>query len=51
MEKKRDTPNTSPALTKKIGKTTYEVHVKFSEKANENLTDKMKRVLKNHLTE
>ncbi|MBP3854533.1 MAG: transposon-encoded TnpW family protein [Ruminiclostridium sp.] len=38
------TPET-PALVKTIGKTTYIVHVHFSETARETVTDKLKRLI------
>ena len=35
----------TPALVKTIGKTTYIVNIHFSEKARENVTDKLKRLI------
>ena len=49
---KNEKPNTppaaeeAPALTVKIGGTTYLVHVRFSETSKETLEDKIKRLLK-----
>ena len=49
---KSEKPNTppaaeeAPALTVKIGGTTYLVHVRFSETSKETLEDKIKRLLK-----
>ncbi|WP_461811502.1 transposon-encoded TnpW family protein, partial [Faecalimonas sp.] len=34
------------ALVKKIGKTTYVVHIHFSESSTETMSDKIKRMLK-----
>ena len=38
---------TPPTFTKKIGRTTYEVSVHYSEKARENLHKKMERIILN----
>lgn len=41
------TPETScPTVCKTIGKTTYIVHIHFSETANETMADKIKRMLR-----
>ncbi|MEO2626907.1 transposon-encoded TnpW family protein [Blautia wexlerae] len=37
----------TPVLVKKIGKTTYKVHVHFSNTSTETMSDKIKRMLKN----
>lgn len=47
-----DTPkqeNDRPALVKKIGKTTYRVHIHFSTTSTETMSDKIKRMLKNEI--
>ena len=38
-----------PALVKKIGKTTYRVRVHFSVTSRENMSDKIKRMLRNEV--
>lgn len=41
------TPDTAcPTVRKTIGKTTYIVHIHFSENANETMADKIKRMLR-----
>ena len=40
------TPQTPPALVKKIGKTTYRVWAHFSETSTETMEDKIKRMLR-----
>ena len=40
------TPQTPPALVKKIGKTTYRVRVHFSTTSTEMMEDKIKRLLR-----
>jgi len=40
------TPQTPPALVKKIGKTTYRVRVHFSTTSTETMEDKIKRMLR-----
>ena len=40
------TPQTPPALVKKIGKTTYRVRVNFSTTSTETMEDKIKRLLR-----
>ena len=42
-------PENTPAMIKKIGKTTYKVHVHFSNTSTETMSDKIKRVLKNEI--
>ena len=42
-------PKDAPALVKKIGKTTYKVHVHFSNTSTETMSDKIKRMLKNEI--
>ena len=49
-----DTPATTsakgtPALVKKIGRTTYIVRVHFSKTSKETMSDKIKRMLKNEI--
>ena len=39
----------TPALVKKIGKTTYKVRVHFSHTSTETMSDKIKRMLKNEI--
>jgi len=39
-------PENTPAMVKKIGKTTYKVHVHFSNTSTETMSDKIKRMLK-----
>ena len=39
-------PEDTPALVKKIGKTTYKVHVHFSNTSTETMSDKIKRIPK-----
>lgn len=41
--------NDRPALIKKIGKTTYRVHIHFSTTSTETMSDKIKRMLKNEI--
>ena len=40
-------PKNTPAMVKKIGKTTYKVHV--SNTSTETMSDKIKRMLKNEI--
>ena len=42
-------PEDAPALVKKIGRTTYVVHVHFSKTSTETMSDKIKRMLKNEV--
>ena len=39
----------SPALVKKIGRTTYIVRIHFSETSTETMSDKIKRMLRNEI--
>ena len=39
-------PEDTPALVKKIGKTTYKVRVHFSQTSTETMSDKIKRMLR-----
>ena len=39
-----------PALVKKIGKTTYKVRIHFSTTSTETMSDKIKRMLKNEVS-
>lgn len=41
--------NDRPALVKKIGRTTYRVHIHFSTTSTETMSDKIKRMLKNEI--
>ena len=36
-----------PEMTKKVGNTTYEVHIHFSETSKETMTDKILRLIRN----
>jgi hypothetical protein len=38
-----------PAITRKLGRTTYQVYVHFSETSKETLTDKIMRLVKNDI--
>lgn len=42
---------TAPDLVKKIGKTTYRVRVHFSETSRETMSDKIKRMLRNEVSQ
>lgn len=42
-------PEDAPALVKKIGKTTYKVHVHFSNTSTETMSDKIQRMLKKEI--
>jgi hypothetical protein len=42
--------NERPALVKKIGKTTYRVRVHFSDTSTETMSDKIKRMLRNEVS-
>ena len=42
-------PENTAAMVKKIGKTTYKVHVHFSNTSTETMSDKIKRMLKNEI--
>ena len=39
----------TPALVKKIGKTTYRVRIHFSTTSRETMSDKIKRMLRNEV--
>lgn len=41
----------APDLVKKIGKTTYRVRVHFSETSRETMSDKIKRMLRNEVSQ
>ena len=41
----------APDLIKKIGKTTYRVKVHFSETSKETMSDKIKRMLRNEISQ
>ncbi len=41
----------APDLVKKIGKTTYRVRVHFSETSKETMSDKIKRMLRNEISQ
>ena len=43
------TASRAPEMVKKIGKTTYKVHVHFSNTSTETMSDKIKRMLKNEI--
>ncbi|MDE7243127.1 MAG: transposon-encoded TnpW family protein [Oscillospiraceae bacterium] len=49
------TPHTAPqsqrTLEKRIGHTTYEVHICFSERSKENMNDKICRLIKNQIAD
>ena len=38
-----------PKMTKKVGNTTYEVHIHFSETSKETMTDKVLRLIRNEV--
>jgi len=42
-------PEDTPALVKKIGRTTYKVRIHFSQTSTETMSDKIKRMLKNEM--
>ena len=44
-------PNDAPAMVRKIGKTTYNVRVHFSDTSRETMSDKIKRMLKNEVSQ
>lgn len=44
-------PNAAPAMVRKIGKTTYQVRVHFSTTSRETMSDKIKRMLKNEVSQ
>lgn len=39
-----------PQMTKKVGNTTYEVHIHFSEMSKETMTDKIMRLIRNEVS-
>ena len=43
-------PEDAPALVKKIGKTTYELSLHFSQTSTERMSDKVMRLLENDLS-
>lgn len=43
--------NECPALVRKIGKTTYRVTIHFSATSRETMSDKIKRMLRNEISE
>ena len=49
LKNKQLTPTTPPTFTQKIGKTTYQVAIYFSETSLETFDDKMKRLMLNDL--
>lgn len=44
-------PNDATAMVRKIGKTTYKVRVHFSDTSRETMSDKIKRMLKNEVSQ
>ena len=44
-------PNDAPAMVRKIGKTTYNVRVHLSDTSRETMSDKIKRMLKNEVSQ
>ena len=44
-------PNDATAMVRKIGKTTYKVRVHFSDTSRETMRDKIKRMLKNEVSQ
>ena len=49
MENNQLAPITPPTFTQKIGKTTYQVSIHFSETSSETFDDKIKRLMLNDL--
>ena len=45
MQEKRNEQPTGTKTTKKVGKTTYEVIVRFNDKSGETMQDKLKRIM------
>ena len=41
----------SYSFTKKIGKATYQVHIRFSENSKEHFNDKLLRLIKNEIAQ
>ena len=50
-EKTSNTPENSriPKIVRRLGNTTYEVHVHFSETSKETMKDKMVRIISNDI--
>ena len=44
-------PNDAPAMVRKNGKTTYKVRVPFSDTSRETMSDNIKRVLNNEISQ
>ena len=44
---KRPAGDKTPMITRRIGSTTYKIHVHFSETSKETFTDKVLRLIKN----
>ncbi len=44
-------PNDATAMVRNIGKTTYKVRVHFSDTSRETMSDKIKRMLKNEVSQ
>ena len=44
-------PQTKRTLEKRIGHTTYEVHICFNEQSKESMNDKICRLIKNHIAD
>ena len=42
-------PHDKPTMTKKLGHTTYEVHLHFSRTSNETFSDKIIRLIQNDI--
>ena len=45
------TPQTKRTLEKRIGHTTYEVHICFNEQSKESMNDKICRLIKNQIVD
>ena len=45
------TSQTTRTMEKRIGQTTYEVHICFSEHSKESMTDKICRLIKNQIAD
>lgn len=45
------TPPTKRTLEKRIGHTTYEVHICFNEQSKESMNDKICRLIKNQIAD
>ncbi|MCL2812664.1 MAG: transposon-encoded TnpW family protein [Clostridia bacterium] len=46
----RQADKKAPTITKRIGNTTFDIHVHFSETSKETFTDKVLRLIKNDAT-